>query len=651
MAGIESHSGFVGQAGRVCLAAEFEQEMIRAGATSQEVHRDRASADSQDLGSILILAGSIAGPYLLELAKHAGKEFVGGAANEAGRRAMGYLLKKWNTRATVVCSGQPPVTVGDAPANTARAHPLPKGTRLQDLKTLGVVLVGASKFPHYPGEISSPAFARSAELARQSFETRTIFRDVVVENMFDEDVDDEAIVDRIEKMVALNPEMKDIIFYYCGHGEFLPEILGRHYYLLLKGTRPHSADRTGLVLNRFSYVMDQRPAMRDRRFYVMLDSCFAGAAVNAFQGGAEVAIGEQLDAYVPPKGWALFAASDRKHPAVGADGAGATMFMGGVADVLAGKAQGAASRLTLSDLAETTRHYLAKKHPNEAVLPQCHSIRQADGDISRVPIFWTGTRMPVRVENGAEAQFSALELEARRIWPSIEMTIVISVLEDFKAKYAATPYASFAQARIAEIQRTEVERKKREDAARAGQGGTTASGAPMFLGFKAHSPAELARELTKDPEHWKAAVEWWPKRAAEVHQWVLHDLGYRDVADRMQTVNARQHLSADEVLFRSCRALAPHEPPRLWGAEFNGGTLRQIAIGVLSNDPAALNRFQFIVSGSLLVEADGPNGPLSTLWAQWQKELQAFNNIVTPHMALDGAALARIMHQTHAQAA
>lgn len=614
------------------LAAEFEEELRRAGANADEVRRERASADGQDLGSILILASSVAGPYLLELAKHAGKEFVGGAANESGkiiaRKVMGYLLKKWNTRASIACSGQPLVIVGEARTNREPASPLPRGTRLRDLKTLGVVLVGASQFPNYPAEISNKAFARSAQLARQSFETRTIFRDVFVEDMFDQDVDPLAIVDRIEMFAAAHADMQDLIFYYCGHGEFLPERLGRSYYLLLKGTRPATAHRTALVLNEFTYMMDSRPALRDRRFYMILDSCFAGAAVDAFQGGAEAAVGQQIDAYVPPKGWALLAASDKKHPAIGADGAGATMFMGGVADVLVGKAMGTTPRLSLSDLAEAIRHYLAKKHPNEAVLPQCHSPRQADGDISRMPIFWTGTIMPIRIEKSAEAQLSALELEARRIWPTVEQSSVISVLDDFRRKYARTPYASFADARIADVQRLEVERKKREDAARAGERSAKVGGAPLFLGLNAHSPVELGQELTKDPEHWKAARDWWRTRASDVHQWVLHDLGYHDVADRLDALT-RVSGSADGLLFRAHRALAPNEPARFLGRPLTMDEVKRLTTSARANDTAAREALRIILDDDLLIDVDGPSGLVSALGARWRAELAKCEAIMT----------------------
>jgi hypothetical protein len=316
------------------LAQELATALAEAGVPPGDITRRRVSADAQDMGALLVLAG----PYLFELAKEAGKGFVGGAAHEAGRRVMDAILRKWGTRAEARQSNSETIVIGLQHARAIPSRTLDQARTLAQLNTLGVVLLGASAFPNYPAErkLDNPAFKRSAELARQLLTpAHTVFRESRVLDLFDQDLRADEIVDRIESHVAGDPGMNDVVLYYCGHGDFLPD-RERTYHLLLRGTRPGREATTGLGLKAFRTMIEHHATLLGKRCAFILDCCFAGAAVEAFQASGLDPMIEAQVRDLPSRGFALLTAADRNLPAVGRDGRGATMFTGALAEVLDG---------------------------------------------------------------------------------------------------------------------------------------------------------------------------------------------------------------------------------------------------------------------------------------------------------------------------
>ncbi len=162
------------------LAQEMAAALADDGIPAGNITRQRASADAQDMGAVITV---VAGAYLWELVQEAGKEFVKGAANRAGRRAMNFVLRKWATRAKVECAGKTPLLLGEQHSRANSQRSRAEAETLADLKTLGVVILGASAFPNYPLDkrLDNPAFTRAAALAREVFSpTHTVFRDVIL---------------------------------------------------------------------------------------------------------------------------------------------------------------------------------------------------------------------------------------------------------------------------------------------------------------------------------------------------------------------------------------------------------------------------------------------------------------------------------------
>ena len=92
-------------------AKELAQELTAIGINSDEIELDRANADAQDLGSIVVIGGYLIVGWLLEVAPDIAKEFAKGAARRTGERTadavIDWIAKKYATRAEVLApSGQ-----------------------------------------------------------------------------------------------------------------------------------------------------------------------------------------------------------------------------------------------------------------------------------------------------------------------------------------------------------------------------------------------------------------------------------------------------------------------------------------------------------------------------------------------------------------
>lgn len=372
-------------------AKELAVELKQVGLAEGDVQLSRSSDDAQDLGSILLVG---AGAWLYEVLKEAGKEFVVGAARgagqKAGREAVEWLLKKWQTRAVVTTADGRELEIGSRPSSTVGTRTKADAETLAGIKSAAIVLMGASQFPHYPAELKldNPAFKQSAEDVKAVLTPEyTVFRNAYALDLFDTNLRPDEIVDKIEEHVTRYDDVRDVFIYYCGHGDFLTD-RDRNFYLTLKSTRHGREATTGLRLRDFRLMLEQQAHLHNKRCYFIVDSCFASAAVEAFQGTSmEAVVASQFDDLLPQRGMAFLTAVDKKLPAIGRDGSGRTMFSGALVDVLRGHSGTTSGPWDLATLKEKMTSHIKALHGMAGMLPQCHAPQQSDGDVSRVPLF------------------------------------------------------------------------------------------------------------------------------------------------------------------------------------------------------------------------------------------------------------------------
>ncbi|MGO9485181.1 MAG: caspase family protein [Rhodomicrobium sp.] len=250
--------------------------------------------------------------------------------------------------------------------------------------TLGVVLLGASEFP-YMQNLDNAAFKRSAQLFKSLFDPKNLtFKNTAVLDLFDAEMAPheltQSIMDFIDKHSLT---MKDIVFYYCGHGDYLP---GQIFYLTLRTTKNAQKATTGL--KPFDLRQDLDTRFADKRVYLIFDCCYASAASGIFMSGeADHGVRERIAEGFPAYGTALFAAAPRDMAALAPEGEEFTMFTGALADVIRDGAPGQEERLSLQDLKGAVRHRIFQRFGVTAVNPELHVPRQKAGDISTLPLF------------------------------------------------------------------------------------------------------------------------------------------------------------------------------------------------------------------------------------------------------------------------
>jgi hypothetical protein len=135
-------------------------------------------------------------------------------------------------------------------------------------RKLGVIILGASSFPHYPPsrKLNNLSFARSAAAFRSLMadESATVFRKPAILDLFDVDDDFTSILRRIKAFLKSELTLTDVVFYYCGHGDFLRN---RTYYLTLKATEPDDEAFTSLPVWQLRQGLETQ-LMRKRVFLV-----------------------------------------------------------------------------------------------------------------------------------------------------------------------------------------------------------------------------------------------------------------------------------------------------------------------------------------------------------------------------------------------
>ncbi|MBN9222353.1 MAG: hypothetical protein J0I79_30810 [Mesorhizobium sp.] len=250
------------------------------------------------------------------------------------------------------------------------------------------IIIGASSFPDSDWEDSN-AFRESAT-AMKDYLLRYEGMNIPQENMLDLFDSTKSVSDinkEIKKFLTRIKDLsiKNIIIYYTGHGSFTT--IDQRYCLALRST-----DQENLSVSAYKIIdlgQNLRRSAGDARFFVIIDACFAGAAVEGFitQGAHVSKIDIDTFDALPSYGTTLLCAANANTMAISEKSSKYTMFSGGLIEVLNRGVSGGPPFLSFADLHPHTVRQIRNKYPDRAVRPEVHASGRSDGDMASFRIF------------------------------------------------------------------------------------------------------------------------------------------------------------------------------------------------------------------------------------------------------------------------
>ncbi|WP_298956004.1 caspase family protein [uncultured Methylobacterium sp.] len=250
------------------------------------------------------------------------------------------------------------------------------------------ILLGSDKFPLLGARFDKVAFKNSADAFRSYLQSPDYGLGLLDKNILDlfgctdaVERQDKALTD----FILYNSASSDvIIIYYVGHGGFLSD---RQYFLALHGTEPKRRHYTALKIKDLAETLKENAS--GKIVYLILDCCFAGSAVEEFQSdGLSQYIQDQTLHNFPESGTALLVASSKYEPALTPDGNNYTMLSEAMINILRfGISSSSDEFISLRKLGMEASISIKKKYGGYAVMPEIHSPRQINNDISNLNIF------------------------------------------------------------------------------------------------------------------------------------------------------------------------------------------------------------------------------------------------------------------------
>ena len=243
------------------------------------------------------------------------------------------------------------------------------------------LLLGASEFSHCP-LLSNPAFGRSHAKFLDYLRAVRGIPDENICNLFEstKNATDqlEELTDFLEKL----PGAADLFVHYVGHGGF---VSSQRFFLGLKTMKAGREDGTCLIFETFATRL--RTFTVSKRVYVILDCCFAGAAVKHLMGPADDLMNRNVERSLPRRGVTVLAASSMHEAAFAPEHLSLTMFSDAMFRVLEQVDATSSEALTLRKLKVLMDESIWTRFGTDGVRPKIHAPYQPDGDIADVPIF------------------------------------------------------------------------------------------------------------------------------------------------------------------------------------------------------------------------------------------------------------------------
>lgn len=254
---------------------------------------------------------------------------------------------------------------------------------LNPVSTL-VIILGVSVCPRAPNFQPLQQCANSAkdfEDYLRAFGVKNII------NCFNSEASASDQIDQIEDWLSQRmrsvPAPTDLIVYYTGHGGFSRN--DQSYFLAVHRTREGAEGATSIRYVDLASSIKRHT--NELRKYLILDCCFAAAAVLKIQADLTQLVVDRVQDELPPSGTAVLCSSAAKLVSIAPPGEKYTMFSGALLACLKSGVPDAPSGLTLEHIGLGVRKLIQDKYPNEAVRPELHVPEQSHGNLARMPLF------------------------------------------------------------------------------------------------------------------------------------------------------------------------------------------------------------------------------------------------------------------------
>jgi len=242
-----------------------------------------------------------------------------------------------------------------------------------------VILLGASQFPRYPQLSANEAFRRSSRGLLTYLQQVLGVSPLACLDLFDGTKGPAEQCDAIAAFLTEQSSRRSVIVHYVGHGTFDDQ---RQHALLCRTSKERNWPSFLATRHLVHALREHAP---DKRMFLLLDCCFAGAAAS-FQVGDEDLQARRVQE-LATRGLAFFVACPRSDVAIGSDDEQYTRFTGAILGVLEDGITGGPAMLSLEDLNDKVRARLRAAHGPAMPLPEIHRPDQAHGDPARVPLF------------------------------------------------------------------------------------------------------------------------------------------------------------------------------------------------------------------------------------------------------------------------
>lgn len=244
-------------------------------------------------------------------------------------------------------------------------------------------VIGASRYPAMPAvdepRLEQP-FLRAAQAAAGYLAS---FCSEIV-NLFDCEASAAEVVDRIRTAIRTHATASDLIVYYVGHGSFTSR---QEYFLCLRSTEVDAKANTGLLVNQLADALRTFVRVKKKRVHLLLDCCFAGAAMTSFLQAPSGHLRRlRLAGLRLPAGFALLCAASRDDAAVVPEGDSLPLFSGALFEVIE-RGIGDRDRMTLREALSAIDEIIVSRGKDDTLRPELHLSNPKATNVADLPLF------------------------------------------------------------------------------------------------------------------------------------------------------------------------------------------------------------------------------------------------------------------------